>query len=140
MIAVTLLYAGLLTLMGLYLAYRSSMKRMSTDTILGTGDNMEMLQASRVHGNFTEYAPFFLILSGALELSGQVPVLALFILGDLFILARIVHAYGLTKTHETSPARLYGTIFTWLTLTIQSLWALWIGVDYLWETCLGFCA
>ncbi len=136
---VTLVYAGVLVLIGLYLAYRSSMKRLSTEIMIGTGDNTEMLQASRVHGNFVEYVPFFLILSGALELSGQLPTLALYILGDIFVLARIAHAYGLTKTHETSPPRLYGTLFTWLVLAVQSLWALWIGFGYLMQTCFGFC-
>ena len=93
---VTLVYAGVLVLIGLYLAYRSSMKRLSTEIMIGTGDNTEMLQASRVHGNFVEYVPFFLILSGALELSGQLPTLALYILGDIFVLVSLDFlGYGL---------------------------------------------
>ena len=52
---ITLVYAGFLTLMGLYLAYRTGTKRLSTNNLLGHGDSQEMLQASRVHGNFTEY-------------------------------------------------------------------------------------
>ena len=109
---ITLVYAGFLTLMGLYLAYRTGTKRLSTNNLLGHGDSQEMLQASRVHGNFTEYTPFFLILLAALEYSGQVPALALYILGDTYVLARIAHAYGLTKSAGTTPPRLWGIVFT----------------------------
>ena len=79
---ITLLYAGLLTLMGLYLAYRTATKRGSTNILIGQGEDLEMLKTIRVHGNFTEYTPFFLILLGALEFSEQVPMLVLYILGE----------------------------------------------------------
>ena len=136
---ITLLYAGFLTLMGLYLAYRTGAKRLATNNLIGHGDSQEMLQATRVHGNFTEYTPFFLILLGALEFSGQVPPLALYILGDIYFLARIAHAYGLTKSSESTPPRFYGILFTWLVLAIQSLWAFWIYGKWALGACWGFC-
>ena len=134
---ITLVYAGFLTLMGLYLAYRTGTKRLSTNNLLGHGDSQEMLQASRVHGNFTEYTPFFLILLAALEYSGQVPALALYILGDTYVLARIAHAYGLTKSAGTTPPRLWGIVFTCLVLSIQSFWAFWIWGKWAIDNCWG---
>ena len=137
---ITLVYAGLLTLMGLYLAYRTATKRGSTNILIGQGEDLEMLKTIRVHGNFTEYTPFFLILLGALEYSGQVPMLVLYILGDTYILARIAHAYGITKSHETTPWRFYGILFTWLVLAVQSVWAIWIYGNWAMGSCFGFCS
>lgn len=127
----TLLYAGALALLGTYLAIRSTMTRGSTNTLLGTGDSFEMLQITRAHGNLVEYALFFLVLSALLESSGHVPNLAIGILGDLFILARLAHAYGITRPESKSNFRVVGTALTWLVLITQSIWALWVSINWL---------
>ena len=127
----TLFYAGALGLLGLYLAVRSSMTRGATKTMLGTGESFEMLQITRAHGNLVEYALFFLVLSALLETIGQVHPLAIGILGDLFILARLAHAYGITRPDSISNFRIAGSAVTWLVLIIQSLWAIWISINWL---------
>ena len=127
----TLFYAGVLALLATYLAIRSSMTRGSTKTMLGTGDSFEMLQITRAHGNLIEYALFFLVLSALLESIGQVPNLATGILGDLFILARLAHAYGITRPESISNFRIVGTALTWLGLITQSIWALWGSINLL---------
>ena len=134
----TLFYAGALTLLGIYLAIRSSMTRGSTKIILGNGENFEMLQITRAHGNLVEYALFFLVLSALLETSGQVPNLAIGVLGDLFLLARLAHAYGITRPESTSNFRVGGTAVTWFVLASQSLWGLWLSSNWLIANNWGF--
>ena len=134
----TLFYAGALALLGLFLAYKTTSTRMSSETFLGTGDSFEMLQATRAHGNLVEYALFFLILSALLESVGQIPNLATGIFGDVFLLARFSHAYGITRPEAKSKFRLAGTALTWLVLLVQSLWALKISFAWLIANNFGF--
>ena len=134
----TLFYAGALALLGLFLAYKTTSTRMSSETLLGTGDSFEMLQATRAHGNLVEYALFFLILSALLESVGQIPNLATGIFGDVFLLARLSHAYGITRPEATSKFRLVGTALTWLVLLVQSIWALKISFAWLLANNFGF--
>tara|TARA_B100001013_G_scaffold339844_1_gene262356 strand:+ start:376 stop:786 length:411 start_codon:yes stop_codon:yes gene_type:complete len=134
----TLFYAGALALLGLFLAFKSTMTRSASNTMLGTGDSYEMLQITRAHGNLVEYALFFLVLSALLEGSEQVPNIALGILGDLFLLARIAHAYGITRPESVSKFRVAGTVITWLVLAVQSIWALLISISWLIDNNWGF--
>ena len=134
----TLFYAGALTLLGLFLAYRTVSTRISSETNLGTGDSLEMLQITRAHGNLIEYALFFLLLSALLETVGQIPNLAIGILGDVFLLARLSHAYGITRPEGTSKFRLVGTALTWSVLLVQSVWALKISFAWLLANNFGF--
>ena len=52
---VTLFYAGALTLIALFLAFKTIQKRLGAGILLGTGENFELLQANRAHGNLIEY-------------------------------------------------------------------------------------
>ena len=60
----TLLYAALLTLIGIFLAIRSTQQRVAKEphVVLGTGDNFKLLQTSRALSNLVEYSLFFIIL------------------------------------------------------------------------------
>jgi hypothetical protein len=90
-----------------------------------------MLQITRAHGNLIEYALFFLILSALLEKVGLIPDLATGLLGDVFLVARIAHAYGLTRPEGKSVFRVGGTLTTLTVLLIQSIWALKISISWL---------
>ncbi|MBV44405.1 MAG: hypothetical protein CML87_00965 [Rhodobiaceae bacterium] len=137
---VTLFYAGILTLIGIFLAAWSMQQRLVTNppTVLGTGDNFKLLQTSRAQSNLVEYALFFIILSALLETIGQIPTLAIGILGDIFVLARVAHAYGITRSGAISIFRLTGTVLTVLVLATQSIWALWISINWLVDNNWGF--
>ena len=134
----TLFYAGALSLIGLFLAYKTTSTRLSTETLLGTGDSFKMLQATRAHGNLVEYALFFLLLSALLESVGQIPNLATGIFGNVFLLARLSHAYGITRPEARSNYRVAGTVLTWLVLLVQSIWALKISLVWLIANNFGF--
>ena len=54
---ITLLYASLLSILAVFLAYKTGTLRLKTNTLLGAGDSSEMLQSIRAFGNLSEYAP-----------------------------------------------------------------------------------
>ena len=70
---------------------------------------------------FLENALFFLILLFLLETIGQISNISVMILGDIFLLSRISHAYGVTISRESTPYRLVGAVGTWLIMLIMSL-------------------
>jgi uncharacterized membrane protein YecN with MAPEG domain len=69
-------------------------------------------------------------LSFALEIVGQIPDLAIVIFGDLFILARISHAYTLIGGGNII-FRQMGILFSWLVIIFQAIWAMYISVNWL---------
>ena len=137
---ITLFYAGALSVLALFLGIKTGQKRFSKDAniTIGVGDNFELLQITRAHGNLIENAVFFLILSALLEIVGEIPVLALYILGDVFLLSRIAHAYGITRPGAESIFRMLGATGTFLVLVTQSIWALKISISWLLSNNWGF--
>ncbi|MBD62992.1 MAG: hypothetical protein CMD68_02815 [Gammaproteobacteria bacterium] len=120
---ITLLYASLLIIFAVLLALKTGMTRGSTKTMLGNGESPELLQAVRAHGNLTENAPFAIILLGLLEMQ-SVADWKLHLLGSLFFLFRILHAYGISISRESTPYRLVGTLGTWLILMVMSVYGI----------------
>ena len=123
---ISLFYAGALGLFAIILALLTVRQRFRTEISLGTGDSEELLAAQRAHGNFIEYALIFLVLSFALEIIGEVPDLAIIIFGDIFLLARISHAYTLLGGGNII-FRQMGIMFSWLVILTQSIWAMIIS-------------
>ena len=137
---ITLFYAGALSILALFLGIKTGQKRFSKDEniTIGVGDNFELLQITRAHGYLIENVFFFLILSALLEMVGEIPVLATYILGDLFLLSRISHAYGITRPGAESIFRMLGATGTFLILATQSIWALKISITWLASNNFGF--
>jgi len=123
---ISLFYAGALGLFAIILALLTVRQRFKTEISLGTGDSEELLAAQRAHGNFIEYSLIFLVLSFALEIIGEVPDLAIIIFGDIFLLARISHAYTLLGGGNII-FRQMGIMFSWLVILTQSIWAMIIS-------------
>jgi uncharacterized membrane protein YecN with MAPEG domain len=123
---ISLFYAGALGLFAIILSLLTVRQRFKTEISLGTGDSEELLAAQRAHGNFIEYALIFLVLSFALEIIAEVPDLAIIILGDIFLLARISHAYTLLGGGNII-FRQIGIMFSWLVILTQSIWAMIIS-------------
>tara|TARA_B100000686_G_C15937074_1_gene547010 strand:- start:113 stop:523 length:411 start_codon:yes stop_codon:yes gene_type:complete len=134
----TLFYAGALTLIALFLSFKTVQQRLGTGILLGTGESFELLQANRAHGNLVENAVFFLILTGLMEVSGQFSNLTIGILGDIFILARISHAYGIFQAESSSLFRTVGAVTSMVVLLIQAGLALWVSGAWLAANNWGF--
>ena len=128
---ITLFFAASLTILAIVLAYLTGRQRIKTGTNLVIGEDFGMLQITRAHGNLLENALFFLILSFLLEIVAQVSNLAIMILGDIFLLSRIAHAYGITRAEASSQFRFLGITGTIVVLSIQSVGALVISLNWL---------
>lgn len=124
---VTALYAGLLGVLYLVLGWQVVANRRRARVGLGTGGDTALERAIRVHGNFAEYAPLFLVLLLVAELNGAAGAL-LHALGLVFLVARVGHALGLSGSSGVSKGRFWGTFATWVTLLLLALVNLWLAL------------
>lgn len=120
---ITALYAGILGLMSIALAFPAGSLRGKLQVSVGDGGHPELLLAMRRHGNFVEYVPLALILIGLLELNG-VTGTAIHALGAGLVVARICHAVGLKADTVNSVPRGIGAGGTALITIVASAWAI----------------
>jgi len=120
MLPVTLVTAGLLALVNLWLAIRVGQVRTSEKISVGDGGNERVLRRMRAHANLVEYAPFVLILIALAELANGTSIW-LWVVGLSFVVARVLHAFGMDGW---APGRMIGTIVTMLTLLGLGLYAI----------------
>lgn len=116
---ITSLFAGLLTLLYIVLAFRIIRLRWRDKVGIGSGESLDLKAAVRVHGNFNEYVPLALILLALMEFNGASP-LWLYGLGGLLFVARVNHAIGLTLSVGTSPYRAVGVLGTFTMLLLAA--------------------
>jgi len=126
-IAVTPIYAVILTALYLLLSFRVIGRRRTAQVALGDGGDRALLRRQRVHGNFAEYVPLALVLMMLAELQG-LPHWALHAIGVILIVGRIAHAYGVSQ--ETEPMQIRGAAMA-LTFTVLIAGAL-ANVVMLW--------
>jgi uncharacterized protein len=108
---ITALYAALLTVLFVYLSGRVIARRRAQRVEIGDGADQELLRRMRVHANFVEYTPLFLVLLGLAE-SLAAPKLLLHSLGLVFVLGRAIHAYGLSQTPHIMKLRVFGMVLS----------------------------
>jgi uncharacterized protein len=108
---ITSLYAGAAALGLILLSLRVIRLRRRYRISIGHQGNEEMERAIRVHGNFVEYTPFFLILLTLAELQG-LPAAALHGAGACFLFARISHVFGLRSEAAPGVYRVLGMALT----------------------------
>lgn len=109
------LYACILTIVYLVLSIRTIKMRRRSKTAIGMGSDASLQRAIRAHGNFAEYAPLALILMALMELNEGSPMV-LNICGALFVLGRVLHAYGISNANENFKWRISGMLITFTTL------------------------
>ena len=117
---ITALYAGLLGLLMLILAFRVVAVRRATSIGLGDGGDALLFSRIRIHANAAEYVPLALILMLILELNGGSPRL-LHVLGVALLVGRIAHVQGLSQSTGTSAGRLVGNVLTWAVIMIAAV-------------------
>lgn len=121
---VTALYMAVMAFMYLFLTYRVILMRIRLKIGIGDGGNHELQKAIRVHGNFSEYVPFVLLIMLMLELSGM-PEWLIHGFGIVLIAGRGLHAWGLTSSSVRSPGRTAGSIMTHALLAAGGLLCVW---------------
>ena len=116
--------AALLGLILVVLSYLVVNIRRREKIGVGTGDYLPLRLAVRVHANFIEYVPMALILIFLLQRNGGAN-LAAYLAGAL-VIARLLHAIGLSRTAGTSIGRFIGTSLTWVVLLTASIGNIYI--------------
>jgi uncharacterized membrane protein YecN with MAPEG domain len=120
---ITPLYAGLLGLLLIGLAYNVSRYRVGLKIGIGDNGHPGLQRAIRAHANLTENAPMGLIVLAAVEAQGfSTPVIHS--LGITLVLGRAMHAFGLARNSGTSIGRAGGILLTWLMILAASIIAI----------------
>ena len=118
---ISALYTGIYALLLVALAVMVSRRRLRTRIGLGAGGDAQLERAIRVHANAVEWGlPLLLLLLIAEE--NRAPPLLLHVCGIVFILARVVHAAGLSRASGHSTGRSAGITLTWVVLTVLAVW------------------
>lgn len=120
---ITMLYAGLCTILVVFLAVRVARWRLKQRIGLGHGGDSELLMRVRAHANSVENLPLALLLLGGMELNGY-PMPLIHGFGATLLLSRIGHAWGLSHSSGTSKGRVLGSVFTWLLMLAMAVFAI----------------
>ena len=120
---ITLLYAGLCTILVVFLAVRVAQWRVRHKIGLGDGGDRQLLMRVRAHANAVENMPLVLLLLGGMELNGYNSGL-IHGFGSVLVVSRIGHAWGLSHSSGTSKGRFLGSLFTWLLMLAMAMFAI----------------
>jgi uncharacterized membrane protein YecN with MAPEG domain len=122
---VSLLYGGLTVLLVTLLGGNVSRLRGKLRAGAGTALPPDLVRPHRAHGNATEWAPLWLALLVALELSGRVSPLWLHLLAGAFFGGRVLHAVGF---YRRSSLVAVGAGLTYLVMLVMGGWAAVLGL------------
>jgi uncharacterized protein len=120
---VTGLYAVMLAVLFLVLSLRVVVYRRGNKISLGDGNDPILQLRIRAQGNFSEYAPFGLVLMLIAEAQGT-PDIWLHICGSLLVIGRVMHGANFTFGLRQMPLRVGGMVLTFLSLGLGALMAL----------------
>ncbi|HXS73381.1 MAG TPA: MAPEG family protein [Rhodanobacteraceae bacterium] len=124
MMHITGLYAALGALLIFGLALRVMRLRHKLKIGLGSGGEEGLARAIRAHANAVEYLPIALLLLLIVELN-ETRAWLLHLFGVTLIVARILHALGLSARSGYSFGRFVGTALTMLVILAMALLLLW---------------
>jgi uncharacterized membrane protein YecN with MAPEG domain len=124
---ITALYAALLIALFLALTIRVFAQRYRTRVVLGTGGDRALERAVRVHANFAEFVPVFLVALLAAELCGA-PAWALHAAGIGMLAGRAMHAAGMSREPDIQALRSGGMLLTLAALVAAAALALAAGL------------
>ena len=117
---ITLTTAGATALIALWLAMRTGNVRRNAKVSIGDGGDAALICRMRAQANFTEYAPFILILIALIEFSAGTSTW-LWAASVAFLVARILHPLGMDGMKY---GRAIGTSVTFLLLVGLGLYAI----------------
>ena len=120
---ITMLYAGLCTILVVALALRVVQWRFRHKIGLGDGGDRQLLMRVRAHANAIENMPLALLLLGGMELNGYSAGL-IHGFGSVLLVSRAAHAWGLSHSSGTSRGRFIGSLFTWLLMLTMAAFAI----------------
>lgn len=121
MLTLTALYGAACTALLVGLAVRVSLAR------LRRAENDVVRLVARVHANAAENVPIFLILFAVAELNGAA-AWALHGLGVGFLVARVLHAVGLSRSAGRSVPRFVGISLNWTLIAALAAYGAWLAL------------
>ena len=120
---ITMLYAGLCTILVVILGLRVVRYRFGHKIGIGDGGDTTLQRRVRVHANAIENLPLALLLLGGMELNGY-PAPLIHGFGLALLVSRVAHAWGLSRSSGTSAGRFAGTLVTWVLMLAMALFAI----------------
>jgi hypothetical protein len=121
----TMIYAGALGLVLVFLSGRVIGRRRDRQVGIGDGGDAELARRVRAHANFTEYVPLALILMLLIEIAG-IGAWLVHGLGVSLVAGRLVHAWSMTASSIT--ARTVGMSLTLMVVGVAAAVCLVFGV------------
>ena len=122
---ISTLTAGLILILQMVLMINVGRLREKTGTLFGDG-NEPMQQAIRVHANLAENAAIVVVTLALAEMAGGA-TWAIATLCGLFVVARLAHAVGLSRSVGTGPLRFVGASGTLVVGLLGGGYASWLG-------------
>jgi uncharacterized protein len=107
----TAIYAAVLGLLAALLTINVIVNRVRAKVDIGDGGVASLAQAIRAHANFAEQTPLALLLIGLVEAIGYRSPIVLG-LGGVFLLARLLSAWGLNTSLKQTFGRQAGASLT----------------------------
>lgn len=120
MLPITLMTAGAAALIALWLALRTGGVRQKAKVSIGDGGDAALICRMRAQANFTEYAPFIVILIALIEFTAGSSTW-LWAASVAFLVARILHPLGMDGMKY---GRAIGTAVTFLLLAGLGLYTI----------------
>jgi hypothetical protein len=118
------LYAALCALLVFVLSLRIALLRRRLRVGIGDGGDAGLARAIRAQANAIEYIPILLVMLLIAENNGA-GVVFVHACGAGLLLARVLHALGLSGSAGVSFGRFWGILLTWavlLALGAQLIW------------------
>jgi len=122
------LYVGLGVLLLMLLKMNVGRVRTGEKIAFGDGANERLQRSMRVQGNAIEDVPITLLGIMALAMLNA-PVILIHVLGATLIVARILHAVGLSQSAGTTFGRLVGTLGSVLVMLVTAGSVIWFSID-----------
>lgn len=124
---ISLVFAALHALLLLLLVVPIVRMRLGRNIGIGDGGDARMSRLIRVQANFVEYVPIALLLLLMLELGG-LSATWLWSFGGTLLLARMLHAFGLSRSAGSSPGRAVGALLTFADIAAMACAGLWLAL------------
>lgn len=124
---ITAVYAGVLTLWVLFLAFKVVGFRGAKKVSLGDGGHADGLRLIRGHANAVETIPLFVIMLGLAEGLGM-PVWLLHVFGLAFAGGRIVHGVHFLEERDGITLRFFGMLTTVAAMACLALGLIALGL------------
>jgi len=120
-------YAAIFVFVFIFISVRVAMLRGELRTPLGTGGHSRLERRMRVQGNFAEYVPLALLMLAFLEMQSHSRYL-IHILAFALLIARIVHAYGVSQDKEDIRLRASAMVVTFTVFAVTAIVLLITGL------------